>query len=120
MRQRGWFELFKDYDANIQYHPGKIWSDWVYVRGSRGSIASLKVEPNLVSRVKEAQKNDTGLKVIRYEVAGGKKKYFCVDDEGVTWLGRKLCVPADPKIREEILKEAHSSLFSIHPGSTKM
>jgi hypothetical protein len=23
MRQRRWFELIKDYDMNIQYHPGK-------------------------------------------------------------------------------------------------
>ncbi|XP_074336813.1 uncharacterized protein LOC141673986 [Apium graveolens] len=55
-----------------------------YVRGSNGSIANLKVEPNLVSKVKEAQKNDTGLEAIRSEM------------------------------------EAHSSSFSIHPGSTKM
>ncbi|XP_074363476.1 uncharacterized protein LOC141704025 [Apium graveolens] len=90
------------------------------MRGSGGSITSLKVEPNLVSRVKEVQKNDTCLEAIRFEVVGGKQKHFCVDDEGVIWLGSKLCVPADPMIREEILKEAHSSSFSIHPGSTKM
>ncbi|XP_074359909.1 uncharacterized protein LOC141700007 [Apium graveolens] len=78
------------------------------------------MEPNLVSKVKEAQKNDTGLEAIRSEVAGGKQKHFRVDDEGVIWLGSKLCVPVDPTIREKILKEAHSFSFSIHPGSTKM
>ncbi|XP_074328119.1 uncharacterized protein LOC141666033 [Apium graveolens] len=88
--------------------------------GSNGSIASFKVEPNLVSMVKEAQKSDTGLKAIRSEVARGKEKHFRVDDEGVIWLGSKLCVPSDPTIREKILKEAHCSSFSIHPGSTKM
>ncbi|XP_074323658.1 uncharacterized protein LOC141660565 [Apium graveolens] len=81
----------------------------LYVRGSSGSIANLKVKPNLVSRIKEAQKDDTGLKAIRSEVAGGKQKHFRVDDEGVIWLGSKLCVPADMTIREEILKEAHIS-----------
>ncbi|KAL8115111.1 hypothetical protein AgCh_021797 [Apium graveolens] len=150
MRQRRWLELLKDYDANIQFHPGKanvvadalsrknlgsvaslitqpyLISDLerlgveLYVSGSSGSIANLKVEPNLVSRVKEAQKSDTGLEAIRSEVAGGKQTQFHVDDEGVMWLGSKLCVPADPTIHEEILKEAHSSSFSIHPGSTKM
>ncbi|XP_074322876.1 uncharacterized protein LOC141659849 [Apium graveolens] len=70
--------------------------------------------------VKEAQKSDTGLEAIRSEVAGGKQTQFHVDDEGVIWLGSKLCVPADPTIREEILMEAHSSSFSIHPGSTKI
>ncbi|XP_074329177.1 uncharacterized protein LOC141666830 [Apium graveolens] len=92
----------------------------LYFRGSSDSIARVKVEPNLISRVKEAQKNDTGLKDIRSEVVSGKQTYFCVDDKGVIWLGSKLCVPADPMIREEILKEAHSSSFSIYPSSTKM
>ncbi|XP_074360454.1 uncharacterized protein LOC141700645 [Apium graveolens] len=45
----------------------------LYVRGSSGSIANLKVELNLVSRVKEAQKCDTGLEAIRFEVTGGKE-----------------------------------------------
>ncbi|XP_074327821.1 uncharacterized protein LOC141665738 [Apium graveolens] len=150
MRQQRWLELFKDYDANIQYHPGKanlvadalsrknfgsvvslisqsnLISDLerlgveLYIGGSGGSILSLKVEPNLVSRVKESQKTNTVLDVIRSEVASGKRKHFCVDDEGVIWLGGKSCVPADPAIREEILKEARSSSFSIHPGSSKM
>ncbi|XP_074346455.1 uncharacterized protein LOC141685241 [Apium graveolens] len=92
----------------------------LHVRGSGGSIASLKVEPNLILRVKEAQNNDTGLEVIRSGVAGDKQKHFRVDDEGVIWLGNKLCVPADLRILEEILKEAHISSFYIHPGSTKM
>ncbi|XP_074342354.1 uncharacterized protein LOC141679882 [Apium graveolens] len=93
--------------------------EW-YVRGSGGSIACLKVEPNHVSRVKEAEKNDSGLEAIRSEVAGGKQTHFCVNEEGVIWWGGKLCGPTDPTIHEEILKEAHSSSFSIPPGSTKM
>nr|GEY86938.1 reverse transcriptase [Tanacetum cinerariifolium] len=32
----------------------------------------------------------------------------------------RLCVPSDPTLREAALSEAYSSLFSIHPGSTKM
>ncbi|GKA69508.1 putative reverse transcriptase domain-containing protein [Tanacetum coccineum] len=51
----------------------------LFVQGSEGYIASLKIEPNLILRIKEAQKED-----------------------------------------EVVLTEAHSSPFSIHPGSTKM
>ncbi|XP_074346424.1 uncharacterized protein LOC141685206 [Apium graveolens] len=101
----------KPYEVNYPTHD---------LEGSGGSIASLKVEPNLISRAKEAQKSDTGLQGIRYEMAGGKQTHFYVDEEGVIWLGGKLCVPADTIIREEILKEAHSSSFFIHPGSTKI
>jgi hypothetical protein len=31
-----------------------------------------------------------------------------------------LCVPKIDSLRETILKEAHDSAYSIHPGSTKM
>ncbi|GJU80994.1 putative nucleotidyltransferase, ribonuclease H [Tanacetum coccineum] len=45
---------------------------------------------------------------------------FRVDDDGILWQGTKLCVPEDPTLREALMTEAHSSSFSIHPGSTKM
>nr|GFC87766.1 putative reverse transcriptase domain-containing protein [Tanacetum cinerariifolium] len=59
MRQRHGLELLKDYDTNIQYHPGKA--------------------------------NDT-----------------------------RLVIPNDASLREALLTEAHSSPFSVHPGSMKM
>ncbi|GJZ87750.1 putative nucleotidyltransferase, ribonuclease H, partial [Tanacetum coccineum] len=36
------------------------------------------------------------------------------------WYGNRLCVPDDSSLREAIFTKAHSSPFSIHPGSTKM
>ncbi|GKF46194.1 retrotransposable element Tf2 [Tanacetum coccineum] len=45
---------------------------------------------------------------------------FHVDDDGILWQGTKLCVPEDLTLREALMTEAHSSPFSIHPGSTKM
>nr|GFB79032.1 putative reverse transcriptase domain-containing protein [Tanacetum cinerariifolium] len=35
-------------------------------------------------------------------------------------IGTRLCVPNDATLREALLTEAHSSPFSVHPGSTKM
>ncbi|GJR27916.1 retrotransposon protein, putative, ty3-gypsy subclass [Tanacetum coccineum] len=87
MRQRRWLELLKDYDTNIQYHPGKanVVADALSrksgmiagikveegiirdlerldielcVRGQNGFWASLRVEPNLISQIKAAQKDD--------------------------------------------------------------
>nr|GFB43149.1 reverse transcriptase [Tanacetum cinerariifolium] len=83
MRQRRWLELLKDYDTNIQYHPGKtnvvadaLSRKWgmiagikveeeiirdleqldikLYVCRQHGYWASLRVEPDLISRIKEA------------------------------------------------------------------
>ncbi|GJT80106.1 putative nucleotidyltransferase, ribonuclease H [Tanacetum coccineum] len=49
-----------------------------------------------------------------------KQTEFHVDSDGILWQGTKLCVPEDPALREVLMTEAHSSPFSIHPGSTKM
>nr|GFA78355.1 polynucleotidyl transferase, ribonuclease H fold [Tanacetum cinerariifolium] len=36
------------------------------------------------------------------------------------WQDNRLVVPNDATLREALLTEAHSSSFSVHPGSTKM
>jgi hypothetical protein len=43
-----------------------------------------------------------------------------MDDNGILWFEKRLCVPEDQSIRQGILREAHESAYSIHPGSTKM
>ncbi|GKB90583.1 retrotransposon protein, putative, ty3-gypsy subclass [Tanacetum coccineum] len=120
IRQRRWLELLKDYDANIQYHPGKanvvanslsrknfgimtclkiqpevikyleLMEVELVVCSPEGYIESLKIEPNLILRIKEAQK-----------------------DNGELWVVLQ-------NLKVVVLSEAHSCPFSIHPGSTKM
>ncbi|GJU94736.1 putative reverse transcriptase domain-containing protein [Tanacetum coccineum] len=53
-------------------------------------------------------------------LSGSRQTEFRIDDDGILWQGTKLCVPEDPTLREALMTEAHSSPFSIHPGSTKM
>ena len=50
------------------------------------------------------------------ELVGGYSKSA---DGGLLYQGR-LCVPATEELRGEILKEAHTSPFVMHPGSSKM
>ena len=88
------------------------------VRGQDGYWASLRIEPDLVSRIKAAQGEDTEIWTIVQNL--DKQTEFHVDDEGILWQDTRLCVPSDPALREALMTEAHSSPFSIHPGSTKM
>ena len=35
-------------------------------------------------------------------------------------MGQRLCVPDVGDVRREIMKEAHSFAYAMHPGSKKM
>jgi hypothetical protein len=49
-----------------------------------------------------------------------KTSDFSKDSQGTLWLGKWICVPNLKHNKELILKEAHDSAYSIHPGSTNM
>jgi hypothetical protein len=49
----------------------------------------------------------------------GKAEDYNLDEYGTVWLKDRICVPQDKELLEQIMKEAHDSRFSIHPGSTK-
>jgi hypothetical protein len=53
-------------------------------------------------------------------IRDNKTSDFSEDSQGTLWLGRWICVPNLKPIKELILREAHDSTYSIHPGSTKM
>jgi hypothetical protein len=50
----------------------------------------------------------------------GKAPDFTKDDQGTIWFKNQICVPNAGDLRKTILREAHDSAYSIHPGSTKM
>nr|GEV39128.1 ribonuclease H-like domain-containing protein [Tanacetum cinerariifolium] len=90
----------------------------LYVRGPHGYWASLRIEPDLISRIKEAQKEDSEIWTIVENL--DKQVKFRIDEANVLWQDTRLVVPNDASLREALLTEAHSSPFSVHPGSTKI
>jgi hypothetical protein len=147
LRQRRWLELIKDYDLGINYHPEKAnvvadalsrkkYYNATFARGIPSELrreieylnlgmvnetrVAMEVEPTLEIEIREGQLEDAKLKEIRQLIQDNKTSDFSGDSQGTSWLGKRICVPNQKTIKESILREAHDSAYSIHPGSTKM
>nr|GEZ20200.1 putative reverse transcriptase domain-containing protein [Tanacetum cinerariifolium] len=83
----------------------------IYVRGQHGYWASLRIEPDLISRIKEAQKEDSEICTIVENL--DKQVEFRIDEDNVLWQDTRLVVPNDASLREALLTEAHSSPFFV-------
>jgi IS30 family transposase len=53
-------------------------------------------------------------------ITEGRGLEFMENEQGTIWFKDQICVPEIDSLCETILKEAHDSDYSIHPGSTKM
>ena len=73
-----------------------------------------------MNRVLEAQKNDKKNSTIVSQIGEGKETEFSMKEDGSLYYKDQVCVPNDSELNKFILEEAHSTSFSMHPGSTKM
>ena len=75
-------------------------------------------ESSFLDEVKEKQDRDP------IELKGAlhnqRVEVFSQRGDGVLRYKRRLCVPDAGELRKHILAEAFNSMYSIHPGSTKM
>jgi hypothetical protein len=148
LRQHRWLEVINDYDLEIHYHLGKanLVADALsqkehvhaaivaqlpdelvedFRRLNLGIVAdnegiTIEVEPTLKQEIRKGQIGDAKIQEIKDLMVEGRGPYFTEDEQGTIWFKNRICVPKIDSLRETILKEAHDSDYSIHPGSTKM
>jgi hypothetical protein len=139
--------LIKDYDLGINYHPGnanvvadalsrKNYCNATFAKRIRPELhkeikylnlvivydttVAMEAEPTLEAKIRKGQLEDAKLKEIRQLIKDNKTSAFLEDSRGTPWLGKRICVPNLRHLKDLILREAHDSAYSIHPGSTKM
>ena len=80
----------------------------------------MEIYSTLEQDIRKSQLQDEKLQGIKQQMKEGKAPHFREDEQGTIWLKQRICVPDVKALRETILREAHESAYSIHPGNTKM
>jgi hypothetical protein len=141
-------ELIKDYDIGINYHPRKanVVADALGQRSqvselvvdsmsfelceefdklnlrviTNTEVIEMKVGSSLLQEIQRGQLEDEKVQEIKRNTKVEKLPGFSEDDEGVLRYKGRICVPNIKELKEKILREAHESASSIHPGGNKM
>ena len=149
LRQQRWMEAVADYDFDISFTPGKanVMADALSRKSyccelmvqlqqpllyeelqklnikivPQGYLNTLVIEPTLEQAIKTIQKYDTQCQNIkRYLTTGKPSAYLYLTKKALCSSEDRLVVPKFKDMNEDVLKEAHDTPLSIHPGSTKM
>jgi hypothetical protein len=147
-RKRRWLELIKDYNLVINYHPEKanVVTDTLSRRShvcqlvvdsmpfelcegfdklnirivANTDVMEMEVGSSLLQEIQRGQLEDEKIQEIKRNIKEEKSPDFLEDGECVLWYKRRICVPNVKELNDKILREAHESVYSIHPGGNKM
>jgi hypothetical protein len=149
-RQRRWLELVNDYDVELLYHEGKanVVADalsrktdhsvntirvlprdlcFEFERLSLGfaepgsvQLGALVAEPELLRDIRGKQLGDAKCEELRVKLAAGKASGFEISSDGTLMFQGRWCMPDDAELRKKILREAHDTPYSVHPGGDKI
>jgi hypothetical protein len=114
-------ELIKDYDLGINYHPGKanVVADALSRRShlnmlatrellpefckefeklnlgwvSNTGVIAMEVDSMLEQNIRKGQLEDAKIQEIKEQIKEDKAPGFSVDDQGMLWYKKRLCVP---------------------------
>ncbi|KAH0728169.1 hypothetical protein KY284_004034 [Solanum tuberosum] len=121
------YELLKDYDVAIQYHPSKanvvadaLSRKTLGISKRGGVLANIEVRATFIEEIKDKQFENENLEELRKNIVIGKAQETTLGAEGVLNFKGRICVPRVDDLIQKLLAESHGSQYSIHPGVTKM
>nr|GEY93047.1 putative reverse transcriptase domain-containing protein [Tanacetum cinerariifolium] len=126
MRQRRWIELFSDYDCEIRYHTCKAnlvadaLSRKERAKPRRVRAMSMTIHSSIKAKILEAQSKAFKNANTPTEMLKGLDNQLKRKEDGGLYLAERIWVPFYGNLRTLIMKEAHATRYSIHPGADKM
>ncbi|XP_017624976.1 uncharacterized protein LOC108468605 [Gossypium arboreum] len=121
----------------MEYHPGKanVMADTLSRRAMTdlrakfarlsffdddSLLAELQVKPTWVDQIRAKQLRDESLVSRFRQIEDGETFDFELNNDGVLCFKGQICVSNDVHLRQLIMREAHSSLYPMHPDENKM
>jgi hypothetical protein len=80
----------------------------------------MEVGSSLLQKIRKGQLEDEKIQEIKRNIKEENSPGFSEGEEGVLWYKRRVCVPNIKGLKDNVLREAHESSYSIHPGGNKM
>jgi hypothetical protein len=80
----------------------------------------MEVSSSLLQEIRKGQLEDKKIQEIKRNIMEEKSSGFSEDEEGVLWYKGRIYVPNIKELKDKILRKAHESTYSIHPGGNKM
>ncbi|XP_073019351.1 uncharacterized protein [Primulina eburnea] len=150
MRHRRLLDLLKDYDCEIEYHPGRAnltvdalsrkvsctaedvscLSAMMMSCCSLGydfdisttpiQVSTLLAEPDIYAYIRDGLMTDKRVQRWKELVSHKQDTRFRVADDGSLRMNDRWVVPDTSELRQVLLRREHCSQYSIHPGGKKM
>jgi hypothetical protein len=83
-------------------------------------ISSLTLELTLMEEIRTAQLSNDEITKAMKKWKKGVQSDFHVAGDGIMKFRNRVCITNDMELKRVILSEAHQSLYTVHPGNTKM
>lgn len=148
LRQQRWLETITDNDCGISYTPCKanVMADALSRKSycnnltvqqaqprlyeelrqlnlhivPQGSLNTLVIQPDLEKAIKCAQAKDAEVDLMKRDLHLDKYRDFSHAEDGTLYFKDRIVVPRFELMTDKVMKEAHDTPLSIHPGSTNM
>ncbi|XP_073037477.1 uncharacterized protein [Primulina eburnea] len=114
----------KEYEKNNPTHDlelAAVRSEITLVEeGTIARLSTLVIRPTLIDRIKHEQQLDTLLLELRAKAEKKGNSEFGLNSDGLITFQGRIFVPVGDAIRRDVLTEAHTASYLVHPGGTKM
>ncbi|GJR11559.1 reverse transcriptase domain-containing protein [Tanacetum coccineum] len=126
MRQRGWIELFSDYECEIRYHPGKanVVADALSrkerLKPRRVRAMAMTVQMGMREKIQVAQSEELKQENILMENLHGLDQQMDKKEGESLYFMDRIWVPLIGDVRTILMDEAHKTKYYVHPGADKM